>query len=137
MWKGQLILLAENCRSRRLGATGSVWLLLVVTLKRLAAFARHPLAFISFATRFLPTFSPSASNRFAMRMAPARAFSLSQARLITWVKRLFSCDHHEPGFFGEVCRPPLFLKAFSSDKRLFSRRSHYAPIPFADRRKKS
>ena len=59
-----------NCRSRRFGATGSLWLLSVVALNLRLPRARMPCRLMSLRTRSLPTRMPRASSSFQIRGQP-------------------------------------------------------------------
>lgn len=86
--------------SNRLGATGKEWLLLVVALYFLAAFARQPLQRMILATRCLPTTCPSSRSRRVILGEPGRPFSSSKIRLISPVNNWFTWLVSE----GGLCR---------------------------------
>src|SRR5690606_14545143 len=86
-WSGASAL--KSCSSR-FGATGRLWLLLVVALNFRAALARQPLLRMLLATRLWLTGLPSACRLMVRRGDPARPFSASN-------KRLMSADNRRVG----------------------------------------
>ena len=84
---------AQKFFCNRFGATGHWWLLLVVALNFLEAFARQPCSHIILATRCFPTRSPSLFKRLVIRGAPASERSSSKIAFIFLLNHDFvPCD---------------------------------------------